>query len=152
MRRGRRVTAGRSNNGRGREEEGSGAVEQEGKDQCRLPGRPRHLIFLPSILGRERVLLARSRPRDDQRRRNRGSTGDRRAGDRGSAKDTRENEEDDLCAREDSRLRSSHLSPCWLPSARGQQSLSAIRTWGAVGFDTDSARRVPRSPVDFSFR
>lgn len=26
------------------------AVEQEGKDQCRLPGQPRHLIFLPSIL------------------------------------------------------------------------------------------------------
>jgi len=43
----------------GREE--GRAVEQEGKDQCRLPGQPRHLIFLPSVL--ERALpLARSDP------------------------------------------------------------------------------------------
>jgi len=34
----------------GREE--GRAVEQEGKDQCRLPGQPRHLIFLPSVLER----------------------------------------------------------------------------------------------------
>jgi len=117
---------------RASEKRRAAAVEQEGKDQCRLPGQPRHLIFLPSW-------GASASPTSDPRaprRRRRGSKGHRRAG--GFAKDPRE--------RRDPRENSRFWSPPPLSSLPPRPILSATReretvsTYvDAVGLDTNSA-------------